>query len=117
MGMQMPLVGVTAALYDMHYDSTTGWSWLVGAEDTLLHSRDRWVTWQSQKACEPAVEHALLGVAVEGAFGWLVGSGEVVCYTRDSGASWHLQSDDSRHTSGAFRGIAVLGSGALVPSR
>ena len=112
--LQMPLVGVTTALYDIHMDSTTGCSWIVGAADTILHSTDGWVTWELQRACEEAVVHDVFGVVVEGAFGWLVGSSELVCYTRDAGASWHAQSADARDTSGTFRGIAALGSGACA---
>jgi hypothetical protein len=108
----MPLVGVTAALYDMHLDSNSGCSWLVGAADTVLYSCDGWVTWDYQRVCEQPVVHDVFGVAGDGHLGWLVGSSELVCYTRDAGLSWHLQTADHRHTSRSLRGIAVLGSGA-----
>ncbi len=63
--------------------------WIVGYYGTILHSRDRGLTWKVQAS---GTDEALYRVSfVDSERGWISGSYGTVLHTRDGGKTWKLQ--------------------------
>jgi photosystem II stability/assembly factor-like uncharacterized protein len=63
--------------------------WVVGYYGTILHSRDRGVTWEIQRS---PTRSALFQVRfLGGGKGWIAGSYGTLLYTADGGSNWSTQ--------------------------
>lgn len=83
---------IAAALSSVAFvDAQRGWA--VGAQGTVIATRDGGRTWQEQTACTECKETQLYEVTflADGQRGWAVGSEGTVMFTRDGGKNWKKQ--------------------------
>ncbi|MFQ5849930.1 MAG: YCF48-related protein, partial [Candidatus Binatia bacterium] len=74
-------------LYDVEIQGNL--TWIVGYYGTILHSKDRGLTWEVQRS---GTQEALFRVSfVDSRKGWISGSYGTVLHTRDGGKTWELQ--------------------------
>ena len=69
-------------------------SWIVGYYGTILHSKDRGLTWEVQSS---RTNEALFRVVfVDEKRGWASGGYGTILHTRDGGKDWHAQSPSTK---------------------
>lgn len=69
-------------------------AWIVGYYGTILHSKDRGLTWEVQTS---RTHEALFRVVfVDEKRGWVSGSYGTILHTRDSGRNWTFQSPSTK---------------------
>ena len=95
-------IGTTKDIYNgVFVDSLSGW--LVGANGTIVHTKDSAVSWTVQNS---TVTTRLLGIEfIDAVKGWVVGASGTILHTTDAGTTWTQQTSG---TSQDLRGLQFI---------